>query len=227
MNLAAQAEIALKAGYGSAIGGGFGLAQSRLGAQAHFEGENQSWTSRNDYANALSGDLAAMGAGAGVLDPGPKPTNFEGAAMAGMLDGSSEPGGPGKISELAHIADGIDSPYAKYWHDRYENADRGLNSEYGLGRASLEKMISHQSIFDVMPDIPALIQVAFKGPALDSPSGTDNSIRDNSLRPTEFPIETVAYAEKFTENVGDGSLGWVRTANDNYSVPGQAKQNKK
>ncbi len=82
-----RADSSLAAGYGQAVGRGYGSAQQRLGALGHFYGENQAWHMKNDYATAASGDLGAMGINAGVLDPGPKPLNFEGAAMAGMLGG--------------------------------------------------------------------------------------------------------------------------------------------
>ena len=120
---AAKGNSAVLAAAANTMARGYQLAEGRLGAQAHFLGENEAWTARNAFATAVSGDLGAMGISAGVVDPGPKPTHFEGAAMTGMLGGDAQ--------KKAHYADTQDSGFwggaSPYFQQRakamYDNDD--------------------------------------------------------------------------------------------------------
>lgn len=62
-----------------------GLQGSRAESGASFKAEQAAWESANNYAQSNSDFAAAIGLGAGYLDPGQKPTNLQGMAMDGML----------------------------------------------------------------------------------------------------------------------------------------------
>lgn len=98
-----RADVSLGTAAGQIMGKGYGLAQSRWTAGAHLAGENSAWAKKNDYANAVSGELGAMGVSAGVLDPGPKPVHFEGTAAQGWLGRENK--------SLMNFASGHGSPY--------------------------------------------------------------------------------------------------------------------
>jgi len=81
-NQIAQTEAGFNAQARSSIAG---LKASRGESGASFAGEQAAWDSANNYAQSNSDFAAAIGLGAGYLDPGQKPTNMQGMAMNGML----------------------------------------------------------------------------------------------------------------------------------------------
>ena len=133
-NAAGQARASQITFLGQAQEQGYGQAQQRLTGQAHFTGENEAWTMKNDYANALAGDLAAMGVSAAVLDPGPKPVNYEGAAMSGWLDSDKtvtglDSDGNEKLGlyQMAHFSDGPESAYFAHVNASFDEMSKDMN----------------------------------------------------------------------------------------------------
>lgn len=81
----AQSEATAKGFRDRASGSVHGLEAGRAESHASFVGEQAAWEMANNYAQGNSDFAAAVGLGAGYLDPGQKPTNMQGMAREGML----------------------------------------------------------------------------------------------------------------------------------------------
>ncbi len=223
--LASKGGSAVTAASLNAQATGLGQGFQALQAQAHFGAENSAWAARNEFAQAVSGDLGAMGVSAGVVDPGPKPVNFDGAAMSGML-GS-------KAQDLAHYADNENSTY---WGASAE-AKAGGAEAYDLsgGRrdasghaiaaapyyqttagmaANVASQVGPTALMDEARGVPYTIQgalaesVAAAGAVLhlSDPAGSGNQMKHEPLD---------AIAGKFLNNGSqEGGLETVNTIHD-------------
>lgn len=107
---------ALSAGDGNVQAMGHRLNAQRLGEHGQFRAEMGGWARRNDYANQISGDLAAMGVSPGVADPGSKPNSLNGMAMSGML-GSDAKG----LARFAQPGGNFDQMFQEMSNTNWQN----------------------------------------------------------------------------------------------------------
>ncbi len=167
-NYAMSAQAALNTYRGQAEAKGWGLAQSRLGAAAHFDGENAAWAARNDYATQQSGELGAMGVNAGVLDPGPKPTHFEGAAMMGMLGQ--------QMNDMAHYSDGPSSPFFQKNEAMFQDL-QGKMGEGALNNLYANSVISPQGAAQMYSEAAGGFMTSMQAAGLPMPDSAKNVLQ--------------------------------------------------
>jgi hypothetical protein len=198
-----QAGFSLEAGKFSAMAEGYSIAGNRGSAHAHFDGENSAWTDKNNYANDLAGDLAAMGVSAAVLDPGAKPTNFIGAVMSGALDSRDDNTGQfNDFSTMGHFANSEDGMFFSGLKQAYGDYERqmgeaALTKVYDDYRATPDRVVDRMS--DAMEQTRDMLAARY--PMLSLPIEINEALSQLNLELNKPRIDGETFGASSTKKI--------------------------